>query len=185
MVSRQSAQKELYLQKNLELFPPPPLEKLVLKTVQWNVIIICYYYLLLLLLLSLTILVIGFTGPPTIHFKFIVKCDNCYYKVRQLILLQSTMVCYYKVRQLLLQCATGITKCKNFGRCREVQLAVSATSSKISQFRYYIIKKFLKCVSQRNGVTGCYPLQFRPCFGFHLLQLVLSFELIFVRRVPR
>ena len=133
----------------------------------------------------MTILVIGFTGPPTIHFKFIVKCDNCYYKVRQLILLQSTTVCYYKVRQLSLQCATGITKCKNFGRCGEVQLAVSATSSKISQFRYYIIKKFLKCVSQRNGVTGCYPLQFRPCFGFHLLQLVLSFELIFVRRVPR
>ena len=26
--------------KDLELFPPPPLEKLVLKTVEWNVIII-------------------------------------------------------------------------------------------------------------------------------------------------
>ena len=31
--------------KDLEHFPPPPLEKLVLKTVQWNVIIIyCYHY---------------------------------------------------------------------------------------------------------------------------------------------
>ena len=55
-------------------------------------------------------------------FKFITKCDKCYYKVRQLFLLQSAMVCYYKVRQLfyykvrqvLLQSATGITKCDNF-----------------------------------------------------------------------
>ena len=41
----------------------------------------------------------GFTCPPTIYFKFITKCDKCYYKVRQLFLLQS---------------ATGITKCDNF-----------------------------------------------------------------------
>ena len=27
------------------------------------------------------------------------------------------------------------------------------------------------------------PLQFRPCFGFHCLQLVLFFELIFQRRL--
>ena len=60
--------------------------------------------------------------PPTIYFKFITKCDKCYYKVRQLFLLQSAMVCYYKVRQLfhykvrqvILQSATGITKCDNF-----------------------------------------------------------------------
>ena len=58
----------------------------------------------------------------TIYFKFITKCDKCYYKVRQLFLLQSAMVCYYKVqqlfyyevRQVLLQTATGITKCDNF-----------------------------------------------------------------------
>ena len=58
----------------------------------------------------------------TIYFKFITKCDKCYYKVRQLFLLQSAMVCYYKVRQLfyykvrqvLLQSATVITKCDNF-----------------------------------------------------------------------
>ena len=38
-----------------------------------------------------------------------------YYKVRQLFLLQSTMVCYYKVRQLfLLQSATGIAKCDDY-----------------------------------------------------------------------
>ena len=62
------------------------------------------------------------TCPPTIYFKFITKCDKCFYKVRQLFLLQSAMVCYYKVRQLfyykvrqvLLQTATGITKCDNF-----------------------------------------------------------------------
>ena len=44
---------------------------------------------------------IGFTRRPTIHFKFITKCNKCYYKMRQLILLQSAMVCYYKVRQVL------------------------------------------------------------------------------------
>ena len=67
-------------------------------------------------------LITGFTCPPTIYFKFITKCDKCYYKVRQLFLLQSAMVCYYKVRplfyykvrQVLLQSATGITKCDNF-----------------------------------------------------------------------
>ena len=51
-------------------------------------------------------LITGFTCPPTIYFKFITKCDKCYYKVRQLF--------YYKVRQVLLQSATGITKCDNF-----------------------------------------------------------------------
>ena len=25
----------------------------------------------------------GVTCPPTVHFKFITKCDKCYYKVRQ------------------------------------------------------------------------------------------------------
>ena len=45
----------------------------------------------------------GFTCPPTIYFKFITKCNKCYYKVRQLFLLQSaTSVItkcdrYYKV----------------------------------------------------------------------------------------
>ena len=67
-------------------------------------------------------LITWFTCPPTIYFKFITKCDKCYYKVRQLFLLQSAMVCYhkvrqlfyYKVRQVLLQSATDITKCDNF-----------------------------------------------------------------------
>ena len=67
-------------------------------------------------------LITGYTCPPTIYFKFITKCDKCYYKVRQLFLLQSAIVCYYKVRQLfyykvqqvLLQSATGIAKCDNF-----------------------------------------------------------------------
>ena len=67
-------------------------------------------------------LITGFTCPPTIYFKFITKCDKCYYRVRQLFLSQSAMLCFYKVRQLfyykvrkvLLQSATGITKCDNF-----------------------------------------------------------------------
>ena len=42
-------------------------------------------------------LITGFTCPPTIYFKFITKCDKCYYKVRQVlqsvtILLQSATV---------------------------------------------------------------------------------------------
>ena len=72
-----------------------------------------------LLLLSMITLITRFTCPPTTYFKFITKCDKCYYKARQLFLLQSAMVCYYKLRQLfyykvrqvLLQSATGITKC--------------------------------------------------------------------------
>ena len=57
--------------------------------------------LLLFLLLFVNENTIGFTRRATIHFKFITKCNKCYYKVRQLILLQSAMVCYYKVRQVL------------------------------------------------------------------------------------
>ena len=68
------------------------------------------------------ILIIGFTCPPTMHFKLITKCNKCSYKVRQLILLQRAIVCYfkvrqlfcYKVRQVFLQSAKGITKCDNF-----------------------------------------------------------------------
>ena len=41
--------------------------------------------LLLSLLLSVMILIIGFTCPLTIHFKFITKCDKCHYKVRQVL----------------------------------------------------------------------------------------------------
>ena len=63
----------------------------------------CYNYLYIIWLLSLLLLlsriklIIGFTCPPTIHFKFITKCDSIfitkcemYNKVRQF---------YYKVRQ--------------------------------------------------------------------------------------
>ena len=57
--------------------------------------------LLLFLLLFVDENTIRFTRRPTIHFKFIRKCNKCYYKVWQLILLQSAMVCYYKVRQVL------------------------------------------------------------------------------------
>ena len=75
-------------------------------------------------------LITGFTCPPTIYFKFITKCDKCYYKVRQLFLLQSSMVCYYKVRQLfyykvrpvLSQSATGITKCDDYYKMRQYSI---------------------------------------------------------------
>ena len=59
------------------------------------------------------ILIIGFTCPPTIHFKFITKYDNCYYKVRQLILLQSATA-------FLLQSATSVsTKCDRSYKVRQ------------------------------------------------------------------
>ena len=67
---------------------------------------------------------IEFTCPLTIHFKFITKCDKCYYKVRQLYFITKRDVCYYKVRQLfyykvrqvLLQSATKLLGLK-FGFC--------------------------------------------------------------------
>ena len=48
--------------------------------------------------------IIGFTCPPTVHFKFITKCDKCYYKVRQV--LQSATI--------LLQSATVLSLCSLF-----------------------------------------------------------------------
>ena len=69
-------------------------------------------------------LITGFTCPPTIYFKFITKCDKCYYKVRWSVITKCDSFfitkcdkCYYKVRQvlqgvtILLQSATIITKC--------------------------------------------------------------------------
>ena len=78
-------------------------------------------------------LITGFTCPPTICFKFITKCDKCYYKVRQLFFItkcDSFFItkcdkCYYKVRQvlqsvtILLQSATGITKCDDYYKVRQ------------------------------------------------------------------
>ena len=46
----------------------------------------------------LILVIVGFTYPPTMHFKFITKRGKCYYKLRQLV--------YYEVRQVVLQCAT-------------------------------------------------------------------------------
>ena len=90
--------------------------------------------------LTMMTLFTGFTCPATIYFKFITKCDKCYYKVRQLF-------SNYKVRwsvitkcdSFLLQSATsviskykGITKCDNFiTKCdryyKERRLLESAT----------------------------------------------------------
>ena len=67
----------------------------------------CYYYYYSSSVLSMMILIIGFTCPPSIHFKFITKCDSLfYYNVRQLLLQSATTV--------FVQSATGITKCDNF-----------------------------------------------------------------------
>ena len=63
----------------------------------------------LLLLLSMLTLITGFTCPPTIYFKFITKCDSYfYYKVRWSVITKCDSFfitkcdnCYYKVRQVL------------------------------------------------------------------------------------
>ena len=61
------------------------------------------------MLLSMMTLITGFTCPLIIYFKFITKCDKCYYKVRQV--LQSVTI--------LLQSATGITKCDDYYKVRQ------------------------------------------------------------------
>ena len=55
----------------------------MLKTVQWNVIIIIIIIVIIIIIIDVIVVVnddtyIGFTGPPTIHFKFIAKCDRSY-----------------------------------------------------------------------------------------------------------
>ena len=62
--------------------------------------------LLLLLSLSMMILIIGFTSPPSIHFKFITKLDECITKCDSLLLQSATA--------FLLQSAIGITKCNDY-----------------------------------------------------------------------
>ena len=65
--------------------------------------------LLLLLLLSMTILIIGFTCPPTIHFKFIQSATAYVITKGDGLLLQSATAffitkcnkCYYKGREVL------------------------------------------------------------------------------------
>ena len=121
-------------------------------------------------------LITGFTCPPTIYFKFITKCDKCYYKVRQLFLLQSAMVCYYKVRQLfyykvrqvLLQSATGVTKCDNFiTKCD----------------RYYKVRRLLQSATVHRifSTTNVYICSENASHigGFYFMRLATS-----ERRVP-
>ena len=74
----------------------------------FTLLLLLLSFLLSLLLLSMMTLITGFTRPPIICFKFITKCDKCYYKVRQLFLLQSATA-------FLLQSATSvITKCDRY-----------------------------------------------------------------------
>ena len=107
------------------------------------------------LLLSMMTLITGFTCPPTIYFKFITKCDKCYYKVRQLffitkcdgLLLQSATV-------FLLQSATSvITKCDNFiTNCD----------------RYYIV---------RQNIWLYVKVSFSPLFSLLLICPLITFPL--------
>ena len=62
--------------------------------------------LLSLSLFSMMILIIEFTSPPTIHFKFITKLDECITKCDSQLLQSAT--------DFLLQSAIGITKCNDY-----------------------------------------------------------------------
>ena len=59
------------------------------------------------MLFSMMILIIGFTSPPTIHFEFITKLDECITKCDSLLLQSATAfllqsaIGYYKVQRLL------------------------------------------------------------------------------------
>ena len=56
------------------------------------------------------IVISGFTCPPTIHFKFITKCDGLFhYKVLWSVITKCDK-CYYKVRQVLQIATIIITK---------------------------------------------------------------------------
>ena len=62
--------------------------------------------LLLLSLLLFSMMILGFTSPPTIHFKFITKLDECITKCDSLLLQSATA--------FLLQSAIGILKCNDY-----------------------------------------------------------------------
>ena len=117
-LSRSSAYKELYFPRKILKPEVDVIEHLLL--------------LLSLLSLSMMTLITRFTCPPTIYFKFITKCDKCYYKVRWSVITKCDSFfvtkcdkCYYQVRQLLqsvtilLQSATGITKCDDYYKVRQ------------------------------------------------------------------
>ena len=111
MVWRFSAKKEIYFPTKIlkpegrswyEHFPPPSLQKSILKTVQWNVIIIiiyilydyyhccscCRWWYLLSGLHVLRTYISSLLQSATAYFiikcdrLFITKFDKCYYKVR-------------------------------------------------------------------------------------------------------
>ena len=93
-------------------------------------------------------LITGFTCPPTIYFKFITKCDKCYYKVRQLF--------YYKVRQVLLQSATGITKCDDYhDKVRQNVHTLVNTLCTHLRFRIFFSPKERSALNMCTGDRPC------------------------------
>ena len=62
-------------------------------------------------------LIIGFTCPPTIHFKFITKGESFVTIVTAYFITKCNQ-CYYKVRQFL-QCDNFIIKCDDCYKVRQ------------------------------------------------------------------
>ena len=126
-----------------------------------------FYFIIIIIIIIIIIVVVVVVEDDTNYWVYLSSdyLFQVYYKVRQLFLLQSTMVCYYKVRQLfyykvrqvLLQSATGITKCDNFiTKCD----------------RYYKVRRLLQSATV-NFITKCNGLLLQSATAF-LLQSTTS-----------
>ena len=100
-----------FLRPHLRNWSWKPFSELFLLSSLWSSSL-----LLLLLLFLMMIFIIGLTCPPTIHFKFITKCDSLFLLQSATSVITKCDTCYkvreshYKVRQVL-PSATIITKC--------------------------------------------------------------------------
>ena len=127
------------------------------------------------------ILIIGFTDPPTINFKFIKKCmrqlllqgatayfiTNCdgllSQSVTAFLLKRASDKCYYKLRQavqsatILLQSEIGITKCDR-----------TVYREKYRKRSFFILQK-----GPGRGGTICFTLACL-CFAYSWMTLMLE-----------
>ena len=78
-------------------FRPPPIEKLVPKTVQWNIIIIIINIIIIIIIIAVVVIFVD---------------DDTYYWVY--LSSDRPFQVYFKVRQVLLQRATVLSLCSLF-----------------------------------------------------------------------